>query len=63
MSMNYRDARAAFEPTSFPNVVPFSREPMSAERVYIERQIREHEAEIGRLAQKIRWLRLELETV
>lgn len=61
--MNYRDARAAFEPTNFDNVVPFSREPMSAERTYIENKIREHEAEISRHAQAIRWLKLELETV
>jgi hypothetical protein len=61
--MNYRDARAAFEPTSFDNVVPFSREPMSAERAHIENKIREHERAIAEHAQKIRWLRMELESV
>ena len=61
--MHFRDAQAAFEPTKFDNVVPFSREPMSAERVFVENKIREHERAIAEHAQKIRWLRMELETV
>lgn len=62
--MHFTDARETFEPTPLPgNVVPLRREPMSAERAYIENKIREHEAEIARRAQAIRWLKLELETV
>lgn len=61
--MHYRDAQAAFEPTSLPpNVVPLRREPASAERAYIEQQIREHEKAIAEHAQKIRWLRMELQS-
>jgi hypothetical protein len=60
--MNYRDARAAFEPTDLTNVVGLDRKPMSAERVHIENKIREHEREIARHAQQIRWLRMELQS-
>lgn len=61
--MNYREAREMFEPTSLPaNVIPLNRAPMSAERIHIENKIRQHEAEIARHAQAIRWLKLELES-
>lgn len=58
-----RDLVAVMNTNQQTNVVPLHREPMSAERTYIENKIREHERAIADHAQKIRWLRLELETV
>lgn len=61
--MNFHDAHAAFEPTVFDNAVPLNRAPMSSERTHIENSIHAKERQIAQLAQEIRWLRLELETV
>jgi hypothetical protein len=61
--MHYRDAQAAFTPTHFDNVVPFSRTPMVPdERQHIQNKIQAKQSQIAQLAQEIRWLRLELES-
>lgn len=66
--MNRRTAQDTFTPTLIPgigdatNVVPIARAPLSSEHEWIKAKIRTKEAEIGKLAQEIRWLKLELET-
>jgi hypothetical protein len=59
---NHKGAIATYEPTDIGAVPPLSREPGSAERVLIENKIREHEQAIAGLAQKIRWLKMELQS-
>lgn len=62
--MNYRTAQETFEPTTLrENVVPLNRAPMSAERAHIENKIANKRRQVAQLAQEIRWLTMELETV
>lgn len=67
--MNHKDAQANFEPTLIPgigdgaNVVPITRTPLSAEHAHICAKIRVKESEIGRLANEIRWLKMDLESL
>lgn len=62
--MHFRTAIDTYEPTVLPaNVVPLNRPAASRERTYIEQKIAAKEAEIGKLAGEIRWLKMELETV
>lgn len=61
--MNYRDAQATFAPTVFDNTAPLNRLPMTSERTHIEDKIAAKRSEIARLAQEIRWLSMELESM
>jgi hypothetical protein len=60
--MHFRIARETWTPTELRRAQDAAPKPVNTERDYICAKIREHEAEIGRRAEQIRLLRLELDT-
>jgi hypothetical protein len=61
--MHFRTAREMWSATDLHRAQETAPQPLNREREYLAAMIREHEAEIARRAERIRLLRMELESL